>query len=109
MSDKLKIPRGCFAVPGWNGEVLIIDPRAKLEPLCGVLVYKHDDLRVRTVGTYAPLRGQTGAARVRVGEAAVEFDRGLVTIVKIVNVHPRREAKRTKSRVLDAPSRRSYS
>jgi hypothetical protein len=92
MSNKLKVPRGCFAVPNWNGEVLIFDPTARLEPQCRVLVYKHDDLRVRTVGTYAPLRGHRGRARVRVDEAAVnviqEFDRDLVTIVKIVNVHP---------------------
>jgi len=79
-------------VPHWNGEVLIFDPRAKLEPLCRVLVYKHDDLRIRTVGIYAPRRGQTRLVRIRVVEGEnrdkiQEFWRDLVTIAKIVDAY----------------------
>jgi len=91
-SSERKIPRGCFAVPHWNGEVVVFDPRAKLEPLCCVLVYKKDDLRIRTVGIYTPRRGQTRLVRIRVVESEnqeriLEFWRDLVTIAKIVDVY----------------------
>ncbi len=91
--DRPKIPRGCFAVEDWNGEVLIFDPSAELEELCRVVVYAHDDLRVRIVGTYAPLAGRNEENFVRVRVDGVEnenehqeFDRDFVGIAKIVNV-----------------------
>jgi hypothetical protein len=48
-----RVPRDCFAVPNWNGEILICDPRAELESLCRALVYLHDDVRVRIAGCAA--------------------------------------------------------
>ena len=93
MSDRPKIPRGCFAVEDWNGEVLVFDPRAELEQLCRVVVYARDDLRVRIVGTYAPLAGRNEENFVRVRVDGMgdeneyqEFDRDFVGIAKIVDV-----------------------
>jgi hypothetical protein len=100
MSTTPRIPRGCFAVPNWNGDILICDPRSKLEDSCRVLVYRRDDLRVRVVGTYAPRSGQAQTQTVRVlidgaaGEAQYqEFDTEYVNVTRIVNVH-RTEAQR---------------
>jgi hypothetical protein len=100
MSTTPRIPRGCFAVPYWNGDILICDPRSKLEVSCRVLVYLRDDLRVRVVGTYAPRSGQAQTRTVRIlidgaeGEAQYqEFDSDCISVTRIVNVH-RTEAQR---------------
>ena len=108
MSHTSRIPRGCFAVPNWNGDILICDPRSKLEDSCRVLVYRRDDLRVRIVGTYAPRSGQAQKRTVRVlvdgpgGEAQFqEFDSDYINVTRIVNIQrtePRRAAAPTKTR-----------
>jgi hypothetical protein len=97
MSTMPRIPRGCFAVANWNGDILICDPRSKLEDSCRVLVHRRDDLRVRVVGTYAPRTGQAQTRTVRVlidGAAdAQEFESDYMNVIRIVNVH-RTEAQR---------------
>jgi len=108
MSTTPRIPRGCFAVPNWNGDILICDPRSKLEVSCRVLVYRQGDLRVRVVGTYAPRSGQvhTRTLRVLIDRAAgaaqyQEFDSDSVNVTRIVYVHrieAPRAAAHTKTR-----------
>ena len=100
MSTMPRIPRGCFALANWNGDILICDPRSKLEDSCRVLVYRRDDLRVRVVGTYAPRSGQARSRTVRVlidgaADAAgyQEFDSDYMNVIRIVDVH-RTEAQR---------------
>ena len=100
MSTMPRIPRGCFAVANWNGDILICDPRSKLEDACHVLVYRRDDLRVRVVGTYAPRLGQAPTRTVRVlidgvaGAAGYqEFASDFMNVIPIVDVH-RNEAQR---------------
>lgn len=67
-----KVPRGCFGVSDWNGDLLIFDPNAPITQGCAVLVHLRDDLRVRFVGTYIRKFAQQGTIRVRVdvGERA---------------------------------------
>ncbi len=93
MAITSKIPRRCFAVPDWNGDVLIFDPGAPLTPSCRVIVYLRDDLRVRIIGTYVPevTDHQTGTIRVRLGQAEEgsayrEFDREIVSVARVVRV-----------------------
>src|SRR5690349_13844898 len=102
MANTPRIPRGCIAVSNSNGDILICDPRSKLEDSCQVLVYRRDDLRVRVVGTYVARSSQAQTRTVRVlihGAAGVaeyqEFDIDCINVIRIVNVHHRTEAHRT--------------
>jgi hypothetical protein len=74
----------------WNDDVLIVDPKAPIRALDRVLVYRHDDLRIRIAGTYVP-RGRAGdrsTIRIRIDQGQDagrfhEFDRELVEVAKI--------------------------
>jgi hypothetical protein len=91
MAKAVKVPRGCFAVRDWNEDVLIFDPRVPVRALDRVLIYRHDDLRIRVVGRYVPkgTSGDRGTIRIRVDKGHDagdyrEFDRELVAVAKIL-------------------------
>ena len=86
-----KVPRGCFSVRDWNGDILIFDPRAPMTPACRVIIHLRDDFRVRLVATYVQESVEHGTIRVRIdrddaGSAYVDFDRNVVRVAKVVRV-----------------------
>jgi hypothetical protein len=86
-----KVPRGCFSVRDWNGDILIFDPRAPMTPACRVIIHLRDDFRVRLVATYVQESVEQGTIRVRIdrddaASAYVDFDRNVVKVAKVVRV-----------------------
>jgi hypothetical protein len=93
MATTSKVPRGCFSVRDWNGDVLIFDPRAPLTPACRVIVHLRDDFRLRLVATYVHEFVDRGSQTIRVridqgerGSSLLDFDRKVVEVAKIVHV-----------------------
>jgi hypothetical protein len=91
MAATSKVPRGCFSVRDWNGDILIFDPRAPMTPGCGVIIHLRDDFRVRLVATYVQESVEHGTIRVRIDRddavsAYVDFDRNVVKVAKVVRV-----------------------
>jgi hypothetical protein len=91
MTATSKVPRGCFSVRDWNGDVLIFDPRAPMTPACRVIIHLRDDFRVRLVATYVQESVEHGTIRVRIdrddaSSAYVDFDRNVVKVAKVIRV-----------------------
>jgi hypothetical protein len=91
MAATSKVPRGCFSVRDWNGDILIFDPRAPMTPACRVIIHLRDDFRVRLVATYVQESVEHGTIRVRIdrddaASAYVDFDRNVVKVAKVVRV-----------------------
>jgi hypothetical protein len=105
MMGMLKIPRGCYAVRDWNGDMLIFDPRAPLWRSCRVIVHRPDDLRVRITGTLVREATSQNPRIIRIRmdgqrEAAAyqDFDCALVTVARVIGVLRNRRADRVSSR-----------
>ena len=85
------VPRGCFGVRDWNGDLLIFDPKAPITPGCRVLVYLRDDLRVRFVATFIHEFTEHGTIRLRIdrhdeASTIAEFDRSTIEVATVVRV-----------------------
>jgi hypothetical protein len=93
MASTSKVPRGCFAVRDWNGDVVIFDPRAPMTPACRVVVHLRDDFRVRLVATFVREFVDQGTVMIRVrmdqgdGDTpCLDFDPKVVGVAKVVRV-----------------------
>jgi hypothetical protein len=91
MAGTPKVPRGCFGIRDWNGDLLIFDPKAPITPGCRVLVYLRDDLRVRFVATFIHEFAEHGTIRLRIDRpeeagAIAEFDRNIIDIATVVRI-----------------------
>jgi hypothetical protein len=91
MAGASKVPRGCFGIRDWNGDLLIFDPKAPITPGCRVLVYLREDLRVRFVATFIHEFAEHGTIRLRIDRpeevgAIAEFDRSIIDIATVVRI-----------------------